>query len=233
MKKEEPALVDVTAFPVMDFMICQAHLPIDLINNLNNELDNLLLDSERKSHSHTLVGQIKKGEQIHLLRENKIFQRIYRTAEQMGITYIELYGQVTGQREEIPWKKAICTECWSVHQFSGDYNPLHDHGVESLCGLSFILWTKVPKDMRNSEADTLFKASGMMDGCVKFVNGPVSQRGYAEFRQPKVLDVIPEIGRFVIFPHWLNHMVNPFYCEGERRSISGNVNLFKEDEADV
>lgn len=231
MEKEEPVLVDVKACPIMDFMICQTRLPEDFIDKLNNELDNLLLDSERKSHSHTLVGQIKNGEQLQLLRNNKIFQRVFRTAETMGITYIDLYGQMTGQPEEIPWTKAVCTECWSVHQFSGDYNPLHDHGVQSLGGLSFILWTKVPKNMRNSETETLFQASGMMDGCVKFVNGPVSQRGYAEFRQPKVLDVIPEIGRFVIFPHWLNHMVNPFYCAGERRSISGNVNLFAQAEA--
>ena len=47
-----------------------------------------------------------------------------------------------------------------------------------------------------------------------------------QFRPPKVLDIVPEPGKFVIFPHWLNHTVYPFTADGERTTISGNVNLF-------
>ncbi len=33
----------------------------------------------------------------------------------------------------------------------------------------------------------------------------------------------PEVGQFLIFPSWLRHSVYPFYCDGERRSMSFNV----------
>jgi hypothetical protein len=33
----------------------------------------------------------------------------------------------------------------------------------------------------------------------------------------------PEVGQFLIFPSWLKHSVYPFYCDGERRSMSFNV----------
>ena len=32
---------------------------------------------------------------------------------------------------------------------------------------------------------------------------------------------------FLIFPNWLNHMVYPFLCDGERRTVAGNIVLYK------
>ena len=29
----------------------------------------------------------------------------------------------------------------------------------------------------------------------------------------------------LIFPHWLNHQVHPFFGEGERRSLAANFNI--------
>ena len=36
-------------------------------------------------------------------------------------------------------------EAWTVHSFSGDYNPLFDHGVMTPGGLSMILYLQVPE----------------------------------------------------------------------------------------
>ena len=33
-------------------------------------------------------------------------------------------------------------------------------------------------------------------------------------------------GRILFFPSWLNHTVYPFYCDGERRSMSFNAAFF-------
>ena len=35
--------------------------------------------------------------------------------------------------------------------------------------------------------------------------------------------VIPEEGKFLIFPSWLKHSVAPFYGEGERRTLSAKL----------
>ena len=37
--------------------------------------------------------------------------------------------------------------------------------------------------------------------------------------------VIPEEGKFLIFPSWLKHSVGPFYGEGERRTLSANFRV--------
>jgi hypothetical protein len=37
----------------------------------------------------------------------------------------------------------------------------------------------------------------------------------------------------IIFPHWLNHMVYPFDCDGERRSISGNITMMTEEQHQI
>ena len=34
--------------------------------------------------------------------------------------------------------------------------------------------------------------------------------------------VVPEEGKFLIFPSWLKHSVAPFYGEGERRTLFAN-----------
>ena len=33
----------------------------------------------------------------------------------------------------------------------------------------------------------------------------------------------PTVGQMLVFPNWLKHSVYPFYCEGERRSMSFNA----------
>ncbi len=36
----------------------------------------------------------------------------------------------------------------------------------------------------------------------------------------------PKLRKMLLFPSWLNHTVYPFYCEGERRSMSFNASFF-------
>ena len=36
----------------------------------------------------------------------------------------------------------------------------------------------------------------------------------------------PVVGKLIIFPHWLNHQVMPFFSEGERRTLSCNFNVY-------
>jgi hypothetical protein len=222
----KPFEAQITLFSIVDFMICQSMIPMEIIDAVNEELDKLRADSGRSSHEHTLVGQIRNGEQLSLSRDNPVFSKVYTMAEQLSMTYIQAFGQHTSLSSEVPWAGAQCKDLWSVHMFAGDYNPLHDHGSDTEGGLSFVLWTRVPEGMRNEKADNLFNSSGYLDGCIKFFNGPFSQRGPMQFRPPKVLDIVPEPGKFVIFPHWLNHTVYPFAVDGERTTISGNVNLF-------
>ena len=37
--------------------------------------------------------------------------------------------------------------------------------------------------------------------------------------------VRPEVGKLIMFPIWLKHQVMPFFGEGERRSLSVNIDI--------
>ena len=122
------------------------------------------------------------------------------------------------------FKAAECTDLWTVHQFAGDYNPIHSH-VSGISGLSFIFWTKVPEKMRNLSANNLYSASGRSNGSTTFIGNSCGD--FFNFHPHSATVYHPEIGYFLIFPNWLNHTVYPFMCDGERRTVAGNVSLYK------
>jgi hypothetical protein len=94
---------------------------------------------------------------------------------------------------------------WIVNQLAGDFNPPHMHyGHLSCAG-----WLKVPDSITNDEER--------------------DEAGYFEFvkNDPNLMQdtkypIKPAVGKFVMFPAWLQHMVYPFRGEGLRRSMSFN-----------
>ena len=44
----------------------ETRMPDKMVNDLNDYLDELLEDEERRSLAHTLVGQIHRGEQLNM-----------------------------------------------------------------------------------------------------------------------------------------------------------------------
>jgi hypothetical protein len=54
-------------------------------------------------------------------------------------------------------------------------------------------------------------------------NGYVDVNPYNTVRPKGYDQVIPETGKFLIFPAWLKHSVNPFFGPGIRRAASFNL----------
>lgn len=227
---------EIKAHSVIDFLVLETSLPPDFISLINTEIDKLLAEEnvKDKDFSGNLVGQIKNGAQLVLEKDRcDAFHGVFGVAESLAKEYAKRFMLIGAgdavHQGSVDYIYADCYEAWTVHSFRGDYNPIHDHGSRLDGDMSFVIYTMVPEQMRNKEATSMKSASGWMDGCISFVNGPTSQKSLASFRWPKVLNIIPEVGKMVIFPHWLNHMVYPFDCEGERRSISGNVTMMTEE----
>ena len=69
------------------------------------------------------------------------------------------------------------------------------------------------QDHFNEEVKDHYPASGL----IEFSYGePADMRS-------DTLMFKPEVGMMIVFPSWLKHTVYPFYCEGERRSMSFNA----------
>ena len=99
---------------------------------------------------------------------------------------------------------------WVNRTYAGDFNPFHRHYN---CDISGVLALMIPENMydeRGSGELNLFYGEDS-----KYNNHHVRLR--------------PEAGTIYYFPEWMNHMVNPFRGEGERRTLAFNV-ICKEQE---
>ena len=115
---------------------------------------------------------------------------------------------------------------------SGDYNPLHDHGVMSPGGLSMILYLQVPEcisslpDPDDKGGSIWFNdSSGDVDGFTYFIWAQRNQDMLRKLYPVGEEYFKPKVGSLLIFPNWLKHAVMPFYGEGERRTLAGNANI--------
>ena len=211
--------------------LMETELPENIVGNLNTYLDNLMVSEERKSHAGTLVGQIGHGQQLtmdHLCNELSEFNMFIQA---LGMEYVKQFCAQSGN----PLKgnrEVLTDELWSVHSYEKDYNPIHDHGTKTVMGVSCTTWTKVPQQILDqptagSPEYNLYNASGHPDGCLAFNYGRNSLLDTERLAPPQSFVIKPEVGKFLMFPSWLQHMVYPFEGEGERRTVAANLNVWR------
>tara|TARA_R110002012_G_scaffold70280_1_gene181153 strand:- start:62 stop:769 length:708 start_codon:yes stop_codon:yes gene_type:complete len=209
--------------------VLEAQMPQQMIDNVNDYMDEYREDKNKESLAKTLVGQIDKGEQLLLDHNDKRMVEYNNFICQLGVEYINHFSS-SGNTVKGP-KQVQIDETWSVHSYDGDYNPIHDHGTKTLMGISTTAWTKVPtqigaKATANSPTYSLYNESGHSDGCIAFQYGLNSIIDNERLRPAQSFVMTPEVGKLLVFPSWLQHMVYPFKGEGERRTIASNLNCF-------
>jgi hypothetical protein len=209
--------------------VLETQMPQDMIDNVNDYMDEYKHDKNKQSLANTLVGQIDKGEQLLLDHNDKRMVEYNNFICSLGVEYINHFS-ASGNSLKGP-KQVQIDETWSVHSYDGDYNPIHDHGTKTLMGISTTAWTKVPpqigaKATANSPTYSLYNESGHSDGCIAFQYGQVSVIDVDRLKPAQSFVMTPEVGKLLLFPSWLQHMVYPFKGEGERRTIASNLNCW-------
>ena len=209
--------------------VLETQMPKDMIDSVNDYMDEYKHDKNKKSLANTLVGQIDKGEQLLLDHNDKRMVEYNNFICSLGVEYINHFS-ASGNSLKGP-KQVQIDETWSVHSYDGDYNPIHDHGTKTLMGISTTAWTKVPpqigaKATANSPTYSLYNESGHSDGCIAFQYGQVSVIDSERLKPAQSFVMTPEVGKLLLFPSWLQHMVYPFKGEGERRTIASNLNCW-------
>ena len=160
----------------------------------------------------------------------------YRFITAMGADYVNAFMNITGSQFES--RTIDIDELWSVHSFEGDYNPIHDHGTKTLMGISTTCWTMVPEQIgkfgetqKDNESNySLYNDSGACDGFLAFTYGRNEIMNTERLRPPQSITLQPKVGRQLMFPSWMQHMVYPFFGEGERRTVAANLNCWKTEE---
>ena len=220
--------------PAMVMLECQ--LPDGIVDDLNEYLDDYREKPEKKSLAGTLVGQIHRGEQLLMDHTHEKLKDYYKFLTAMGVTYLHAFGNVTGIRHE---NRIIdIDELWSVHSFEGDYNPIHDHGTKTIMGISSTCWTMIPEQIGKlgeigtgkAEDYSLYNDSGACDGFIAFQYGRNEIMNAERLRPPQSICLQPKVGRQLMFPSWAQHMVYPFFGEGERRTVAANLNCWEQQQ---
>ena len=211
--------------------LLEAWMPDAMVSGLNTYLDELMEQEDRTSHAGTLVGQIGHGQQLTMNHDDPRLNDFRKMTEILSIDYLTNFASTTGN----PFKDQLAVEIdelWSVHSYERDYNPIHDHGTKTIMGISCTSWTKVPEQILDqptagSPEYSLYNASGNSDGCLAFNYGINSLLDVERLRPPQSFVIKPEVGKYLMFPSWLQHMVYPFEGEGERRTVAANLNVWK------
>ena len=191
---------------------------IDIINNTGDEVlkdDGL---SKKYDFSDNLVGKVHKEVSIPVPDEDKSYclsllrqacVRYLRKMIELGRAY-EWSKKSSGK--EPSEENIYLSQSWIVSQYKHEYNPVHTHSGN----FSGVIYLKIPDDMENhfiEETKDHYPASGL----IEFSHGEKQ-----DFKSDTLM-FKPRVGQMLLFPNWLKHSVYPFYCEGERRSMSFNA----------
>jgi hypothetical protein len=212
--------------------LLEAQMPDAMVSGLNTYLDELMEQEDRTSHAGTLVGQIGHGQQLTMDHNDPRLNDFCQMSGILATEYLKNFGN-TGNN--IGERHIDIDELWSVHSYERDYNPIHDHGTKTIMGVSVTSWTKVPQQILDqptagSPEYSLYNASGNSDGCLAFNYGINSLLDVERLRPPQSFVIKPEVGKYLMFPSWLQHMVYPFEGDGERRTVAANLNVWKVEE---
>jgi hypothetical protein len=207
-------------------LMLQHRLPDQVVTTLNDYLDKLRQNKQRESAGSSLVGQIHQGEQLVMDYEDVKLIPFTRIVESLAAAYLRHFVEQT--KSPLRAKRISMDKLWSVHSFEGDYNPIHDHTTAAPMGISFTTWTMVPEQIMQSsdERVDLYDSSGAIDGYINFIYGLNQVSDPERLRPSQSRYIMPEPGKLLLFPSWMQHTVYPFFGQGERRTVAGNLNCF-------
>ena len=212
--------------PIKSFAIGKIEFPLGIIDEVNQHIDDVIIPKS-DSFAGGLVGQLKNNErsaQLDFPLDDEVGEQLKTVFNQIGTTYLK-----QGYDRD---SKAEVFQCWTNHAYAGDYNPYHDHGVQTMTGLSGFLWLKVPNCIETLDEvpATLHNASGAIDGFTHLIWGTTGRKDILSLHGQTEDYVKPIVGEMLVFPNWLKHQVLPFFGDGERRSMAMNWNVIDSEQ---
>ena len=187
--------------------IARAKMSNELIKILNDYVDNILKDEKKLKeldHGNNLAGNVT---QEFKLEKDFISSSGY---EKFLSGSVLNWLEISGIKQ---FKELDIISSWIVRQFENEYNPVHWHGGH----ISGVGYLKVP----NSFGQTIQSNNkANKNGNLELIYGT------KQFLSDSSFPIIPEVGYFYFFPHYMMHTVYPFCgTNEERRSISFNAKI--------
>ena len=83
--------------PLPSVFLMELDIPREFVESCNDYLDELVTQDDKVSAAHTLVGQIKTGEQLVMDHKDPRLAPFSRFLCEMGVTYINQFMAQSGQ----------------------------------------------------------------------------------------------------------------------------------------
>ncbi len=187
--------------------IARAKMSNELVKTLNDYVDNILKDEKKLKeldHGKKLAGNVTQ--EFKLEKDFILSSGYEKFLSDSVFNWLEISG-IKG------FKELNIISSWIVRQFENEYNPVHWHGGH----ISGVGYLKVP----NSFGQTIQSNNKVnKNGNLELIYGT------KQFLSDSSFPIIPEIGYFYFFPHYMMHTVYPFSgTNEERRSISFNAKI--------
>ena len=198
--------IDIQLIKIFGPSILKVRIPETILNNLNIYIDKIITDKEKSKEldiGDRLVGDVTQEFEL----EQKIMQET---------GWGQFLSNCVSKWIEIETNSKITKfkilKSWVVRQFENEYNPTHWHSGH-ISGAGFL---KVPSSLGNNIQEK--KKNPYKGGNLQLIHGS------RMFLSQSTMNILPKVGDFYFFPHYLMHQVFPFKdSKEERRSISFNA----------
>ena len=225
---ENPGGIQIAMRPKAAVHLMRCQFPAEVTTEINEHIEKVIIPNN-VDHSKGLVGQISQHERSAQL-----------TFPYEGDDVGEMFSGVLQRLAKEYVNRTVGIECdtsmesmWTVHSYSGDYNPIHDHGTRTPMGVSCIMYLQVPRCIArlgnpSENFEGLNESSGAVDGFTYLTWGTNGMRDVNMLRPITEEYIKPEVGTLIMFPSWLRHGVMPFFSDvqdDERRTFSANINI--------
>lgn len=220
MKKKQSKFHEVFSPTILETQVPDRF--VDIINKVGDNVLSNSMSIAKWDWSHKLVGKVSSEVQIPISdRDEKEF--LFRIMREKCLEYLNyiisknrayLWYKMAGRDTKPTVDNIHLVHSWIVSQYAGEYNPYHHHGGD----ISAVVYLKIPDGMEE-ELKKEYEDHYPSNGLIEFMYGENQ-----DMRSDNV-KFKPEVGTMLLFPSYLKHFVYPFYCDGERRSMSFNAHM--------
>lgn len=181
-------------------------IPDLIIKEINDYVDNL---EEKK------IEELDYGTQL----AGNVTQEIMLDKDIVKKNLLPFLGKIAQVFLETVTKKKILNfnllTTWVVRQFKNEYNPIHWH-TGHLSGVGYLKVPNFKREFIQKKKDHTKNEDGKLHLC----------HGSRQFLSFPIHKITPEVGKLVVFPTYMMHVVYPFLnSTEERRSISFNAKV--------
>lgn len=184
-------------------------VPQDIFDIIDKEIKNKKTD-ERKN----LAGHIQ--EEYKLNNVDKKVQEYLISLHNKAPFLMEYASKIKMLDKNLPY---FLSNMWVNYQKKHEFNPIHTHaGV-----FSFVIFNKIPYNLKDEfKVFPVVSNNVHKTSCLEFVvNSAYSQMNTYTLPVDKSF-----VGKIVMFPAMLPHLVYPFYTSDDYRiTVSGNISL--------